>query len=304
MNDLVSIIIPSYGGGEFLQRTVDSILKQTYENIEAIVVDDNGIGTENQKKTAEQMKKYEGDPRVKYVCHEVNKNGSAARNTGVRNAAGQYLAFLDDDDIFYPENIETQINVLKSLPQEYAFTYCSRDEYMDGKKVREYRNTRSGFLFYEIMRHWVTIGSPAFLIRRNVYEEVGGFDESFRRHQDWEFVAKVAFRYKIKAIDKVGFRKNIELRNRHTDAATAKKYREHYLEKMMPYIKELPEKKKKDIIIYNRLEVAFEFFRYGGIKAFIKEYLWIKPGYRGIKFIYGKIKLTAKRYFNGEKIRR
>ena len=73
---------------------------------------------------------------------------------------------------------------------------------------------------------------------------------------------------------------------------------------MMPYIKELPVKEQKDIIIYNRLGVAFEFFRYQGISAFIREYLWIKPGYRGLWFICSKIWNTAKRYIHGEKIRR
>ena len=79
--DLISIIIPTYGGGEFLERAIESALAQTYDNIEVIVVDDNGIDTENQLKTATIMKKYEFNPKVFYICHEVNKNGSAARNT-------------------------------------------------------------------------------------------------------------------------------------------------------------------------------------------------------------------------------
>lgn len=304
MDKLVSVIIPSYGGGEFLQRAVDSVLAQTYKNIEIVVVDDNGLDTENQKKTAMQMKKYEDDERVKYVCHDVNKKGSAARNTGVRNSRGEYIALLDDDDIYYPDNIAMHVKEIENLPDDYALTYCSHDKYRDGKKFKDVCYTKSGSLFYEVMMHRVSIGSPSFLIRRSVYEELGGFDESFIRHQDWEFTARVAFHYKIKATGHIGFRQYIVGRHHHTDPYTAKKYREHYLERLSPYIDTLPRKQQKDIIIYNRLGVAFEFFRYQGISAFIREYLWIKPGYRGLWFICSKIWHTAKRYIHGEKIRR
>lgn len=289
MKELVSVIIPTYGGAEYLQRAVDSVLAQTYNNIEIVVVDDNGLGTQKQLETAEQMEKYAGNERVKYVCHDVNKKGAAARNTGVKNSSGRYISLLDDDDIYYPENIEAHMKVMKTLPEDYALTYCSHDAYRDGKKFREVKVSRSGSLFYEVMMHNVSIGSPSFLIKREVYEEIGGFDESFIRHQDWEFSARVAFHYKIKASDHMGFRQYYVNRYRHTDAETAKKYREHYLEKMAPYIDALSKKQQKDIRIYNRLGVAFEFFRYGGIKPFIKEYLAIKPGYRGLCFISRKM---------------
>ena len=299
MSDLVSVIIPTYGGGEFLKPTIDSVLGQTHKEIEVIVVDDNGLGTENQIKTQKELEIYKDDERVRYVCHEVNINGSAARNTGFRNSKGAYIALLDDDDIYYPENIERQLAVLKTLPDDYGYTYCSRDEYQNGVKVKEIINTLSGNCFYEIMMHKVAIGSCAFLMRREVFEEVGGFDESFKRHQDWEFVAKVAFKYKVQAVDYIGFRKNIVMRTRHTKPETAKEYREHYLEKMSPYIDQLEKKKQDDIRIYNRLSVAFEFYKLKGMKAFIREYRSIKPGIRGVLFIVRKTTSVIKRKVKG-----
>ncbi len=297
MEKLVSVVIPSYGGGEFLQRAVDSVLAQTYKKVEVIVVDDNGLGSDAQLETAKQMEKYKGNERVKYVCHEVNKNGSAARNTGVKNAGGEYIALLDDDDLFYPENIENHVRVMETLPDEYALTYCSHDEYRNGRKVRDVYVKESGSLFYEVMRHRVTIGSTSLLIKRSVYEELGGFDESFRRHQDWEFTARVTFRYLVKAVENIGFRRYIEERNRAKDAETAKKYREHYLAKMAPYIDTLSKAQQKDVRIYNRLGVAFEYFRYQGFKAFFREYASIKPGYRGMIFVWRKIKHNVLRFF-------
>ena len=93
IKNLVSVIIPTYGGAEYLSRCVDSVLAQTYANIEIIVVDDNGLNTPKQKETASVMSKYSSLKNVKYVCHEVNINGSAARNTGVKNSDGEYIAF-------------------------------------------------------------------------------------------------------------------------------------------------------------------------------------------------------------------
>ena len=98
--DKVSIIIPTYGGSESLLKSVDSVLLQDYSEFEIIVVDDNDPDTDARKKTELLMGKYTNDPRVKYIKHERNKNGSAARNTGFIESEGEYICLLDDDDFF------------------------------------------------------------------------------------------------------------------------------------------------------------------------------------------------------------
>ncbi len=302
--DLVSVVIPTYGGSEYLKRAVDSVLSQTYKSIEVIVVDDNGLETENQRLTRSVMAEYAEDTRVKYVCHEVNINGSAARNTGVRAAEGEYIGLLDDDDAYNPEKIEKQLEVLKGLGEEYALTYCSTEKIVNGKPEVIYHVWEDGELLERILRAKVTINTPSLLIRRTAYEHIGGFDESFRRHQDWEFLARMASEFKFKSVDYVGFRRYLTQRNSARDAETAKKYREHYLEKMMPYIKKLDKKTQKDIIIRNRLIIAFEFYKYKGFKAFWKEYCAAKPGFRGIRFMFRKFFVSTKRMAKGEKLRR
>ena len=304
IKDLVSVIIPVYGNGEYLERAVESALNQTYSPIEVVVVDDNGLNTDNQLQIAQIMKKYENSPNVKYVCHEVNKNGSAARNTGVKNSEGEYIALLDDDDAFNPEKIEKQVDVLRSLGPEYALTYCSIEVYKDNEKEYEGHVYMDGFLLEELLRNMVEISTPTLVIRISAYEHIGGFDESFRRHQDWEFLARLAYEFKFKSVDYVGFRRYYTHRNNARDAETAKKFREHYLNKMMPYIQTLDRSAQKDIIIYNRLNVAFEFYRFKGFKAFWKEYRAIKPGIIGIKFVFKKFFVSVKRMAKGEKLRR
>lgn len=301
IKDLVSVVIPVYGNGEYISRAVDSALNQTYPSVEVIVVDDNGLGTDNQKKVAEEMERFKDDKRVKYVCHEVNKNGSAARNTGVRNSEGEYIALLDDDDTFNPEKLEKQIEVLKELGPEYALTYCSIEVIRDGEVVHEGHVFMDGDLLKPLLLSKVEISTPTLVIRRSAYEHIGGFDESFRRHQDWEFLVRMADEFKFKSVDYVGFRRYVTQRYGAKNAETAKMFCEHYLEKMKPYIAKMDKKTQKDIVIYKRLNSAFEFFRYQGFRAFFREYFAIKPGYRGINFIWRRVWINVRRMLKRSK---
>ena len=119
MQQLVSVIIPTYKGADKINSAVDSVLNQTYKNIEVIVVDDNGENEPEQLLTAEKMKKYETFENVKYLVHKKNINGSAARNTGIRASKGFYLGFLDDDDVFLPEKTQKQVADIMGISQSY-----------------------------------------------------------------------------------------------------------------------------------------------------------------------------------------
>ena len=122
---LVSVIIPTYRGADKICRAVDSVLSQTYTDIEVIVVDDNGKGSDAQKLTEQAMLRYKDDSRVKYIAHPVNKNGSAARNTGIAASKGSLIAFLDDDDVFLPQKTAVQVELFNGLSDEYGLVYGS-----------------------------------------------------------------------------------------------------------------------------------------------------------------------------------
>ena len=234
MNNIVSVIIPSYGGGQYLERCVDSVLNQTYPYIEIVVVDDNGIGTPNQLSTAQVMAKYKDNERIKYVCHEKNQNGSAARNTGVKHAIGSYIALLDDDDEFYPTNIEEHMKVLPHLHEDYALTYCGLEEYLDGKLLRTVQRSFSGQDLYGILRHSIVVGSTSMCIKRSAWEELNGFDESFQRHQDWEFLTRILRKYKLKQVEPNGALLYYYIYPYNINRPSGKQvqiYREHYLDK-------------------------------------------------------------------------
>ena len=286
---LVSIVIPSYKGSDKVGRAVKSVLEQTYKQIEVIVVDDNGLGTEEQKKTENALAEFKEYPNFRYITHEVNKNGSAARNTGARAAEGEFIGLLDDDDIYLPNNIQTHMDRFKNLGEDYALTYCSEEEYRGDTFIKNYHKTKSGNLFYEVMCHRVVISSSLLIVRKSAYDAVGGFDESFKRHQDWEFTAKITHKYKVSAIDVIGVRRYLEYRNSPKDYETAKKYRVHYIEKMMPYIETLSKKQQKEVITSNYADVMLQLLRTGKIGKFIQEYKSFKLGLYGINFVIKSI---------------
>lgn len=292
---LVSVVIPSYGGGEFLQRAVNSVLQQTYPNVEAIVVDDNGLGTPNQLATAEKMAEYKANERVKYICHKVNKNGSAARNTGVDHSTAKYIALLDDDDEFLPHKIEKQVEDIENLDDRYALVYCGLETFLNGKSLGYKHKTHSGSLLFEVLMHQAVIGSSSLLIKREVWNKLGGFDESFRRHQDWEFTARVAYAYMVKAEDFIGFNRYLTQRNSPKNPDTVMMYRKHYIEKMLPYMSVLPKEQQEMVRVSNLMDACIQYVKYKRWRDFFNIYRSIKPGMLGVKMIYRRILLIIKR---------
>ena len=110
MNPLVSVIIPTYKRSDMLPRAINSVLKQTYENVQVVVVDDNDSNSEYRRCTEKQMSFYANDKRVKYIRHCKNSNGAVARNTGIKNADGEIITFLDDDDVYQTDKIKKQVS--------------------------------------------------------------------------------------------------------------------------------------------------------------------------------------------------
>lgn len=194
--DLVSVIIPTYQRPENLIRAIESVLTQTYKTIEIIVVDDNGKGTEWQLTTEKLLKDYIVEGKIQYICHKENLNGSAARNTGFKASKGEYINFLDDDDVFSPEKIEKQLFCLKSYSEEFGACICNTDR----KGIRKSVITsigEEGNLIEKVLVGEIDFNTSVVLFRRKALEEINGFDESFRRHQDWELYVRFFRAYKV-----------------------------------------------------------------------------------------------------------
>ena len=181
IDELVSVIIPTYKGSDVIKRAIESVLNQSYPLLEIIVVDDNNPDSEDRKETERIMLHYAENPRVKYLKHEKNKNGAAARNTGIVSSHGEYIAFLDADDWFLPLKIERQLVFLYNH-QEYDACYCLARKKGTPIQTIPYE----GSLKKELLMMQTNMFTPSLLFRSNVLKKFNGFDESFRRHQDYE----------------------------------------------------------------------------------------------------------------------
>jgi len=182
---LVSIIIPTYGGRSHLADSVKSALTQTYGNVEVIVVDDNNPDTPERKRTEELINKYTSNHLFKYIRHEKNRNGAAARNTGIKVSSGELIAFLDDDDCFLPEKISRQVDYLSEHP-EYQAAYCLASKNGINIPTVPYE----GDVSLHLLMGESNMFTPTLIFRREAIEALNGFDESYRRHQDYELLLR------------------------------------------------------------------------------------------------------------------
>ena len=201
-NIFVSAVITTYKRcPEIVERAVLSIINQTYSNIEIIVVDDSPADYEFRDAVKDTVLKYKD--KVRYIQHEKNMGACVARNTGIDNSSGEYLAFLDDDDFWCENKIELQLK--KALETSAGLVYCKCLIILEGTEQQflfpqEYR---SGNVYDDIMR-WNFIGSTSFpLIKRECFEKCGKFDPMQPAAQDYDVWVRIAEKYDIDYVDDV-----------------------------------------------------------------------------------------------------
>lgn len=203
MSKLVSVIITTFKTDGRLERAVKSVLEQTYDNVEIIVVDDNSPNSEERKKTEKIMSQFKDNSKISYLKHTKNMNGAAARNTGIHEIKGEYLTFLDDDDILLPTRIKTSVDALEKY-KSYDGVYSSVIYMNDDKYTGVKKSLIDGNLQKELLldNNFIGTGSNIF-IRTKCLEKVQKFDSDFLRFQDVEFMIRFFDNYKLKHIDEI-----------------------------------------------------------------------------------------------------
>lgn len=241
MKKLVSVIIPTYSRPTYLVRSVRSVLNQTYSCIEVLVIDDNNPNTQGRRETEAVMRQFKNDERVRYIQHPKNLNGSAARNTGIANSKGEYIALLDDDDEFLPQKIELQVKKLEDLDDSWGGCYCSYQFSLKSKPYRKIEKLEEGNLLESLLLIKNSIcGGSTLMIRKSVFEELQGFDTSFRRYQDWEFLVRFFRRYKLAQSIEVLTNINMDSRINAGSAKNAIEFKEKFLNEFEKDIDKLP----------------------------------------------------------------
>jgi len=197
MYPAVSVILPTYNREHLIRRAIRSVLDQTYDNLEVIVVDD--CSTDATRKVVEEF----SDSRIRYLLHERRRGASAARNTGIRAALGDYIAFQDSDDEWIPDKLERQISVLEHATRRIGVVYTAFWRFRNGRKERIPKSTirtKSGRIHAALLRrNFVTTQSA--LVRKECIQKTGLFDESLKRFQDWDLWIRISRVYDFAFID-------------------------------------------------------------------------------------------------------
>lgn len=194
---LVSVVIPTFGRSELLPRAIDSVMTQTYRNIEVFVVDDNDYGSEHRMRTEKIQKDYLGCSNITFLMHKENLGGAAARNTGSKASKGKYIAFLDDDDEWFPEKIEKQVRYFELMGNDVGAIYCGYILQEHEGDVEIFR-TENGKVIKEILMLEFDPGASSTLVfRRDVLKELNYFDERFIRYQDLEILIRLCRNYEV-----------------------------------------------------------------------------------------------------------
>lgn len=190
---IVTVVISTYNRQDHVCRAMKSVLTQTFQDFELIVVNDHSAD-----RTEEVIKSF-NDPRIIYVCHGTNKGGSAARNTGIKLAKGRYIALLDDDDEWLPLKLEQQVRKMRESTSRIGLIYTGSQVYDEQKKrVLKINEPRYRGNVYQPLLSATILGSvSSALIKGECFDEVGLFDEGLSSCQDWDMWLRIATRFEF-----------------------------------------------------------------------------------------------------------
>ncbi len=193
----VSVVLPTHNRAGLLRRAIDSVLGQTYTDLELIVVDD--ASTDDTEQLVDGL----NDPRLHYLSHHVKRGAPAARNTGIEAARGTYVAFQDSDDVWQPDKLAKQMAAIDRANGAAEIIYCGmlrrgggEDRYIpDPKAVDRDGDTLHQLLFANF------VGTPTLVVLRSLLREVGGFNVQLGRFQDWDLAIRLAAVARFRLVD-------------------------------------------------------------------------------------------------------
>jgi glycosyltransferase involved in cell wall biosynthesis len=199
----VSVIIPVYNRASLIGRAVRSVLRQTYENFELVIVDDGS--TDDTEAVVRSFR----DSRIRYVRREVNGGNAAARNTGVNNSSGRLVAWLDSDDEYTPDFLMEVCTTLEGTPPEIGFTWTGRavadDTDVFPNRVRKPlrpKRKSSANDYIDFLNNFRGGTGSGLTLKRECFEEVGYFDERLRASVDRDFTLRLVQHYGFRKTDK------------------------------------------------------------------------------------------------------
>ncbi|MGI8351375.1 glycosyltransferase family 2 protein [Niallia circulans] len=191
----ISIVIPTFNRSDLLVKAIKSVQAQGYENIEIVVVDD--CSTDDTRKVVEKL----NDKRIKYIKHKENMGGAVARNTGIQNSSGEYIAFLDSDDTWLSNKLKKQIEVFSENP-EVGLVYTGfqlRD--MDNNLIKDKVPKCKGWLLPSLLKSNCVGTTSTIMVKRSAIQNVNGFDPNLPSCQDWDLYIRLSQHIKFDYVE-------------------------------------------------------------------------------------------------------
>jgi glycosyltransferase involved in cell wall biosynthesis len=184
----VTVVIPTYNRRDLIGETLDSVFAQTFRDFEVVVVDDGSTDG-----TPERLRPLAEQGRIRYI-RQKNAEQAAARNRGLEEARGEFIAFLDDDDLWPPDKLQWQVEALRERPDAVLVYGEERQLHPDGRHVRRSVAWPDGDVYAQFrLRNWITTPGQT-LIRADALREIGGFDAAIWRSEDWDLYIRLARR--------------------------------------------------------------------------------------------------------------
>ena len=191
-NDMVSVIIPTYNREKIIEKSIKSVLNQTYNNIEVIIIDDGS--TDNTEKVIKNIK----DTRIRYIKLKKNQGACNARNVGIKKANGKYIAFQDSDDIFYNDKIEKQLNNLLKNKSDLDFCkICIKSNGYNSivPNIKQEQEIKNNNILDELC-NGNFISTQAILVKTKCIKK-HLFDKNIPRWQDFDLLLRLLPNIKV-----------------------------------------------------------------------------------------------------------
>lgn len=183
---LVSVVLPTYNRADVLERSINSVLSQTYENIELIVVDDGSTdGTE-------ALVREEDDPRLTYLRHDQNRGANAARNTGLARCDGRYIAYLDSDVVWLPTKVEKQAALLADAGESVGGVYSGAYTEFEGYVIEVDQPMLEGDIYEALLSGELFIPTSQLIFRSECFDTAGTWDEALPCFNEYDLCLRVA----------------------------------------------------------------------------------------------------------------
>lgn len=190
---MFSVIIPTYNRRQLLTKAIDTVLAQTFDDFELIIIDDGSTDD-----TKEVVADYD-DQRIQYFYQE-NQGPAAARNLGLKHVQGEWIAFLDSDDWWLPQKLQRAVDYIEKCPDIKIF-HTEEVWYRRGKLLEQKKKHKKpdGYVYQKALP-LCCISISTAVVHRSILEEAGGFDESFEACEDYDLWLRLTSKYPVKLI--------------------------------------------------------------------------------------------------------